>query len=130
MTLNNKNDKHLFEFDFSDLDNGISIYDATDVFNAEKCVVGIDLANDDDFTEENYFCCDDDYLNSEIPNFNQKEDCSTCYHNCNGFCLAKGLEVKYEEQYLTDCWLYRDSITMRASSDFQDDYDKSYDSFD
>lgn len=125
-----KDDKHLFKFDFSDLDNGISIYDATDIFNTEECMIGIDFANGNDFAVEHPFYCDDDCLNSEIPDFNQKEDCSTCYHNCNGFCLAKGFEVKYEEQYLNDCWLYRDSITMRASSDFQDDYDKTNNSFD
>ena len=53
------------------------------------------------------------------------EDCSTCYYNYFGICLHKGIEIKFPEQYPINCWLYRNSITMRTQLDFQDDYDEN-----
>jgi hypothetical protein len=135
MTSKGISDKCSFGFDFGDLDNGISIYDAVDIFNSDKdnlndlYIIGIDLAN----KEFSDYCVDNIYEDIDgtenYNNLDQKEDCSTCYHNCNGKCLAKGIEVKCAEQYLIDCWLYRNSITMRASKDFQDDYNDFYDDF-
>lgn len=58
------------------------------------------------------------------------EDCSTCYYNCRGICSYKGINIKFPKQYPRDCWLYRDSITMRTKINYQDNYDEIDNNYD
>jgi hypothetical protein len=61
--------------------------------------------------EENY----EEYLNE-----NYNENCIGCYYSKDGYCELKNQKV---DIYTPICWFYRDSLTMRASSWFQDDND-------
>lgn len=118
-------------FDLEDLSNNISIYDAINVFNMSVCDV-IDTAHSEDlYLDESWVSYDN--MGTDIVDTidveNYVEDCSTCYHRCKGRCLAKGIDVSIEDNYLENCWCYRDAITMRPSNDFQDDYSDIYDDF-
>ena len=70
-----------------------------------------DAEADSDSEEENY----EEYLNE-----NYNENCIGCYYSKDGYCELKDQKV---DIYTPICWFYRDSLTMRTSSWFQDDND-------
>lgn len=111
------------KFNIDDLENGVSIYCKKDIFYSNNNYLSENLdINDYELDSFVDFSENIDY-NDCVAN------CSTCYYNCNGFCSAKGYDVSHSEDYPADCWQYRNSITLKAVSDFQDDYDEVYDDF-
>lgn len=117
----NLNDKYLVDkLGLDDLSNGVSIYGANDIFNIENDSfnkIDIDLDTFIDFSENiDYGRC--------------VENCSTCYFRHNEWCFSKNIDISDPDDYPIDCWQYKNSITMRTSNDFQDDYNAVYDDFD
>ena len=60
---------------------------------------------------------------------NLNNSCKTCYFNINGFCESKGVDINSVKESVSECWSYRNGITLRAVSDFQDDYEDNIDNF-
>lgn len=64
-----------------------------------------------------------DDLDNDNSNINDEENCINCYYSNLGYCPIKN---KYINEYTPLCWSYRNWLTMRASSDFQDDNEDFY----
>ena len=61
---------------------------------------------------------ENDYIQTE--DVGVEENCMNCFFSQDGYCSCKAI---YVNQSSPICWFYRDSLTMRAASDFQDDND-------
>nr|DAT84932.1 MAG TPA: hypothetical protein [Caudoviricetes sp.] len=117
----NLSDKYLTDkLGLDDLSNGISIYGAENIFYVKH--------NDLDKIDTNL----DTFIDfSENIDYGRcVENCSTCYFRHNEWCFSKNIDISDPDDYPIDCWQYKNSITMRTYSDFQDDYDNIYDDFD
>ena len=68
---------------------------------------------DDESSDEDLYQDEDVY-----ENYDDCESCTTCYYSDGKYCFLKNI---YINKYFPLCWGYRDSLTMRASSNFQDD---------
>lgn len=117
----NLSDKYLTDkLGLDDLSNGISIYGAENIFYVKH--------NDLDKIDTNLDTFID--FSKNIDYDYREENCSTCYYRYKGWCDVKNIDISSSDYYPTDCWQYKNSITMRTYSDFQDDYDNIYDDFD
>lgn len=124
MKLNN-----IILYDDDDLCDTTRIYDANGVFNSDNSYKYDDIDNysynnnDEDNIDFNTYDCEkNDY----------EENCDNCYFNVKGICCCYDEIIKYNNLRCKGCWFYRDRITMRAVSDFQNDCDDedSYDDYD
>ena len=102
------------------------------------------LENQFDFDMFQYdmsICSDGELFHNDLDNYdepfdneeryydNLNDSCKTCYCNINGFCEAKGVDINSVKESVSECWSYRNGITLRAVSDFQDDYEDNIDNF-
>ena len=90
----------------------------------------------DMFQNDMLMCGDGELFHIDLDNYNEPLDnedtycdglndsCKTCYFNINGLCEVKGIDINSVKESAGECWSYRDGITLRAISDFQDDYDE------
>lgn len=62
-------------------------------------------------------------LDNDNSNIDDEENCINCYYSNLGYCPIKNKNIN---KYTPICWSYRDCLTMRASSDFQDDNEDFY----
>jgi len=62
-------------------------------------------------------------LDNDNSNIDNEENCINCYYSNLGYCPIKNKNIN---KYTPICWSYRDCLTMRASSDFQDDNEDFY----
>ena len=72
-----------------------------------------------------YYELDDlpDNLDNDNSNIDDEENCINCYYSDMGYCPIKNKNIN---KHTPICWSYRDCLTMRASSDFQDDNEDFY----
>ena len=72
-----------------------------------------------------YYELDDlpDDVDNDNSNIDDEENCINCYYSNLGYCPIKD---KYINKHTPLCWSYRNWLTMRASSDFQDDNEDFY----
>ena len=68
----------------------------------------IDIYNNDDCAEFRVF---------DVGNV---ECCTNCFFSNGNYCTLKDIRINRHSPL---CWFYRDCLTMKASDDFQDDYD-------
>lgn len=77
---------------------------------------------DDQYLEE-YDDVDNECDNLNIIDNEYTENCVNCYYSDMGYCPIHCMHITIKTPI---CWSYRNWLTMRASSDFQDDNEDFY----
>jgi hypothetical protein len=80
---------------------------------------------DDIYIDDNELSCS--FYIDDYKDIDEEENCISCFHSDGKYCYCKNI---YINKHSPTCWCYRDCFTMRACSEFQDDYDDVYDNFD
>ena len=92
----------------------------------ETYMMHLDLHIDEEELNNNFFIIDEEYtelaesIEEDIEDVSNEENCINCFFSNDGYCSCKDIYINRSSPI---CWFYRDSLTMRAASDFQDDND-------
>ena len=85
--------------------NELCNYSIVDIYKMDE-----NLCSNDDDLHTDYESCGDNV-----------EHCKTCFFSDGDYCMLKNINT---DSQLEVCWFYRDCLTMRATDDFKDDYDR------
>ena len=94
-----------------------------DLLYSDMCKLNFDISEISNYSiidiyKSDCACCTDDENDEYTELDTYSHSCVGCFFSNGIYCKIKDIEINKQSPL---CWLYKDCLTMRTLSDFQDD---------